>query len=276
MTKTILKWAGNKTKVMPQIIRYFPNNFSNYIEPFAGALGSFLHSSVSTATHEVYLNDLNSEIIDLFLYMKSNYKEIVEKANSLPRDKDSFYEIRGWDRLECWEKRDKIEKAARTIYLNKLCFNGLYRTNPKKGYFNTPYGTHRKNDLLSLEDAKLFVEAIKEVNFSSQCCFEFSKRKYKQNSLFYFDPPYVDSKNPKKEFGGYIGGFGWEEQVKLRNLAFELYESGHNVILSNTLCNEIQELYKSFKQEIVIAPRSISRKSSGRKPVEEILCMLIH
>ena len=100
MTKTILKWAGNKTKVMPSIIKYFPKEYTDYIEPFGGALGSFLNSGVSDKDHDVYLNDLNAEIIDLFLLMRTHCNEIVNKANNLPRDKDSFYEIRGWDRLD--------------------------------------------------------------------------------------------------------------------------------------------------------------------------------
>ncbi len=276
MAKTILKWAGNKTKVMPAIIKYFPGDYSDYVEPFAGALGSFLNSGVSTKEHDVYLNDLNEEIIDLFLLMRNNCQEIVNKANKLPRDKDSFYEIRNWDRLDNWKNRSKVEKAARTIYLNKLCFNGLYRINTKKGYFNTPYGSHRKSDLLAIKDANNFVDATKYVIFSSEDCFDFARKAYKPNSLFYFDPPYVNPKDPMKEFGGYLGGFGWQEQLKLRDLCLELYGNGHNVIISNAFCKETQDLYSKFKQNTVTAPRSISRKASGRKSVSEILCTLIH
>lgn len=274
--KTILKWAGNKTKVMPAIVNYFPENYTDYIEPFAGALGSFLNSGVNTDEHDVYLNDLNSEVIDLFLLMRTNCDEIVEKANTLPRDKESFYKIRGWDRLDNWQDRDKIEKAARTVYLNKLCFNGLYRINPKKGYFNTPYGSHRKSELIQLQNARNFVEVTKEVNFSSDDCFDFSRRKYKPNSLFYFDPPYVNPKEPMKEFGGYLGGFGWEEQLKLRDLCLELYGLGHNVIISNAMCKETQDLYSKFNHHSVSAPRSISRNADGRQSVIEILATLIH
>ena len=276
MAKTILKWAGNKTKVMPSIIKYFPHNYSDYVEPFAGALGSFLNSGVSIKEHDVYLNDLNKEIIDLFVLMRSNCQDIVDKANTLPRDKESYYEIRNWDRLDSWENRNKIDKSARTIYLNKLCFNGLYRINPKKGYFNTPYGSHRKSDLVSVKDANGFVDATKHVRFSSEDCFDFARKDYKPNSLFYFDPPYVNTKDPKKEFGGYLGGFGWQEQLKLRDLCVELYEKGHNVIVSNAMCKETQDLYNTFHKQTVKAPRSISRKADGRKPVYEILGLLIH
>lgn len=276
MAKTILKWAGNKSKVMPSIVKYFPKSYSDYVEPFAGALGSFLHSGVSVKEHDVYLSDLNKEVIDLFILMRTNYKDIITKANSLPRDKESYYEIRSWDRLDDWKSRDKIEKAARTIYLNKLCFNGLFRINPKKGYFNTPYGSHRKSDLLSSKDAESFVAATKDVNIFSEDCFTFARKDYKPNSLFYFDPPYVNTKDPKKDFGGYLGGFGWQEQLKLRDLCIELYEKGHNIIISNSMCIETQELYEDFQVQSVSAPRSISRNANGRKPVLEILGMLIH
>ena len=276
MTKTILKWAGNKSKVMKSIIPFFPENFTDYVEPFAGSLGSFLHSGVSTSRHDVYLNDLNSEIIDLFLLMRTHFKEIVDIANSYPRDKESFYKIRNWDREDAWKTKDKISKAARTIYLNKLCFNGLYRINPSKGYFNTPYGSERKSDLIKIEEARLFVNATKDINFFSEDCSDFVNRTFKRNSLFYFDPPYVNVKNPKKDFGGYLGGFGWGEQINLRNLCLELFDKGHNVIISNSMCAETKELYEHFEQHEIKAPRSISRKADGRKPVSEILCTLMH
>ena len=161
MSRTILKWAGNKSKVMPNIIPYFPSEFGAYVEPFAGALGSFLNSGVDVKEHPTYLNDLNEEVITLYELFRKDWSRVMHIANGLGRDSKSFYEIRAWDREASWPTRDKWEKAARTVYLNKQAFNGLYRTNKNTGFFNTPYCKKaKKGDLVNEQVALSFVEAI--------------------------------------------------------------------------------------------------------------------
>ena len=202
MTKTILKWAGNKSKVMQKISPFFGSNYNRYLEPFAGSLGSYLHSGVNVK--DVFLNDLNSEIINLS---------------------------------------------------------------------NVPFGSGRKGNVLSLSEAEAFSKAIKDVNFSCMGYLDFLEIA-QSGDLIYLDPPYVDTKDPKKEFNGYVGGFGWTEQKELITECKRLKELNCRVIVSNSYCNETLELYKDFEINIIEAPRYISCKKDGRKPVKEIVAVL--
>ena len=271
MSKTILKWAGNKTKVMSEIVKQFPNQYSRYLEPFAGSLGSFLQFNPSSPVH---LNDLNSEIINLFECVKENYELVVSLANQMDKSKENYYLVRNQDRTPGWLSTNKFVRAARTIYLNKTCFNGLYRVN-KQGFSNVPYGTPRKSNVLPLEEAKAFSEAIQKVNFTSLDYLSFLQIA-KAGDLIYMDPPYVDTKDPLKEFNGYIGGFGWKQQLDLIEECKRLNSIGCAVVVSNSFCDATMELYTNagFDISFIQAPRYISCKKEGRKPVTEIVAKL--
>lgn len=271
MTKTILKWPGNKTKVMSEITKHFPSQYSRYLEPFAGSLGSFLQFNPSCP---VYLNDLNSEIINLFECVKKDYKTVVSLANQIDKSKQNYYIVRNQDRNPNWLATNKFLQAARTIYLNKTCFNGLYRVN-KQGFSNVPYGTPRKGDVLPLSTAEAFSQAIQKVNFTSLDYLSFLQIA-KADDLIYLDPPYVDIKDPLKEFNGYIGGFGWEQQLKLVEECKRLHSIGCKVVVSNSFCEATMNLYTNagFSISFIEAPRYISCKKEGRKPVTEIVAKL--
>lgn len=275
MTKTMLKWAGNKSKVMKDIIDHFPDDFGDYVEPFAGACGSFINSKVCSDSHDVYLNDANGELIDLFKLVQMNRSKVMELANSWSKDKKSYLEIREWDRLDCWSNRDKWEKAARTVYLNKLCFNGLFRVNKKTGYFNVPYASERKSDIVIEKESDEFYEAIKKVEFSSKDYKDFlTNHNFKENSLFYLDPPYVDIKNPNKGFEGYLCDFNLSEQIELINIAEVLNKEGHTVIISNSSCRTTQLLYRHHKTYEIEVNRNISANKESRGKVKELVVVL--
>jgi DNA adenine methylase len=270
MTKTILKWAGNKSKVMKKITPFFPSSYERYLEPFAGSLGAFLHSGVEG---EVLLNDLNEEVFNLFECIREDYKKVCTMANKIDKSKENYYKVRNLDRDKEWlANSDKFEKAARTVYLNKTCFNGLYRIN-KKGQSNVPYGTERKGEVLPEKEAKAFAEKIKNVSFSTLDYKKFLEQA-KPGDLIYMDPPYVDVKEPKKEFNGYVGGFGWTQQIELIEECKRLRDLGCTVVVSNSHCKETLELYEDFDIKIIEAPRYISCKKDGRKPVLEIVAIL--
>lgn len=270
MTKTILKWAGNKSKVMSKISPFFCSNYDRYLEPFAGSLGAYLHSGVDT--EQVFMNDLNSEILNLFECVRDDYKKVCNLANQIDKSKENYYIIRNKDREEGWSKTNRFEKAARTVYLNKTCFNGLYRIN-KSGYSNVPFGSGRKGEVLPLSEAKAFSEAISTVKFSCMGYLDFLQIAQK-GDLIYLDPPYVDVKDPGKEFNGYVGGFGWSEQEELITECKRLHGLGCSVVVSNSHCDETLKLYEDFEINIIEAPRYISCKKEGRKPVKEIVAVL--
>ena len=271
MNKSILKWAGNKSKIMPKISRFFPNEYERYLEPFAGSLGSFLNSGVPFG-FDIHLNDLNKEVINLFECVKADPVKVASIANSYGKEKDDYLKIRALDRASGFSNMCKWKRAARVVYLNKTCFNGLWREN-KKGHNNVPYGTPREADVLPIALANTFSQSIQNVNFYSKDYSSFLKIA-KAGDLIYFDPPYVDLKDPKKEFNGYVGGFGWKEQNELVKKCKKLNLKGCFIIVSNSWCDATKELYKDFEMHKIQAPRTISRNKNGRKPVDELVAVL--
>lgn len=271
MTKTILKWAGNKSKIMPKIVERFPKGYNRYLEPFAGSLGSYLHADVSCEAH---LNDLNEEILNLFECVRDDYEKVVLMANKIEKSKENYYVVRNQDRTDGWLLEDRFVRAARTVYLNKTCFNGLYRVN-KQGFSNVPYGSGRKGDVLPLKDAAAFSQAVQNVHFSCKDYLSFLQMA-KSGDLIYMDPPYVDVKEPLKEFNGYVGGFGWTQQEELVKECQRLQSIGCKVVVSNSHCDATMKLYgdAGFDISLVEAPRYISCKKDGRKPVTEIVATL--
>lgn len=275
MNKTILKWAGNKSKVMSSIQEYFPDtsDVSCYCEPFAGALGSYVNSSFTNKEY-VFLNDINSEIINLYQVLRESPNKLMTLANGYKKDKETYYKIREWDRCESWINETDLKKASRTVYLNKLCFNGLYRVNKNTGYFNVPYASERKSPVLPKDVVDSFNEKIKNVNFSSldyeDICMKVLDRGLGR-TLFYFDPPYVDIKDPTKDFQGYMSNFTFKDQERLVELAKLIKKSGHHVFLSNSFCDATLELYKDFTVEEIEVRRNISAKASSRGIVKEIV-----
>jgi DNA adenine methylase len=275
MNKTILKWAGNKSKVMSSIQEYFPSvdEISCYCEPFAGALGSYVNSSF-TNKENVFLNDVNNEIINLYKVLRETPDKLIALANSYKKDKETYYKIREWDRSPTWINDTNLKKASRTVYLNKLCFNGLYRVNKNTGYFNVPYASERKSPVLPSDVVTSFNEKIKNVNFSSldyeDICMKVLDKDLGK-TLFYFDPPYVDVKDPTKDFQGYMSNFTFKDQERLVELAKLIKNSGHYVVLSNSFCDTTLELYKDFTVKEIEVRRNISAKASSRGIVKEIV-----
>jgi len=274
MAKTILKWAGNKSKVMPLITPHFPKTFGAYVEPFAGALGSYLNSGVDPLEHDVHLCDINQEIIVLYDLFRKDWEKVMSISNSLGRDSKSFYEIRAWDRNPDWNDRDNWEKAARTVYLNKQAFNGLYRTNKNTGYFNTPYCKKaKKGSLVNEQVAKDFVASIENVTLYNESFESFLNNDFGDNALYYFDPPYVDLKNPNSHFEGYQCRFGLAEQIELESWMEKLSLEGHSVVTSNSMCETTKRLYRRYETHTIQVRRSLGAKASSRKMVDEIIAI---
>jgi len=272
MAKTILKWAGNKTKVMSNIVSHFPESFDTYVEPFAGALGAYLNADIDITNTRVILNDLNKELINLYELFRKDCDKVLSILSSFKRDEKSYLEIRSWDKAESWNQRCQWEKAARTIYLNKQGFNGLYRINKKSGAFNVPYNKNpRKGPYVTNEDAEKFINAIENVEFFSEDFETFMSRDFGQNCLYYLDPPYVDIKDPNKSFEGYLCSFGLSEQIILLEKSEEVAKQGNTVIISNSYCKTTESLYRQHEIHEILVNRTISANASSRGKVSEVV-----
>ena len=270
-----LKWAGGKRQLIAQIAPFVPELSScTYFEPFLGAGAMLFHFQPPNAI----VNDINSELITVYKVVQSEklFRQLITELESHKSKhecggKAYFYEIRAWDKAADYHRRSPVQKAARFIYLNKTCFNGLYRVN-SKGNFNVPFGRYKKPEIVNKEalteaHAYLRQSDIKLLNKS----FEKAVADAKQGDFIYFDPPY-DPLNKTSSFTSYApAGFGKEEQVLLRDVYQELNARGCKVLLSNSDTPLIRELYQEFKIVTVRARRWINAKAEGRGKLNEVL-----
>ena len=268
--KPFVKWAGGKTQLLDKLYSYMPKKFNNYFEPFIGGGSFFLSIMPKVAT----INDYNGELICAYRCFKDEnlFKLLIEelKKHEKNHNEEYYYQIRELDREKNFKNLPIYIRAARMIYLNKACFNGLYRVN-SKGYFNVPSGKKGKvntfdetnfnelhnyfmhNDITILNGD--YKEAVKEA---------------KSGDFVYFDPPYDVIEN-KNSFTSYAGEFGKAEQKELSCLFKQLASQGVYVMLSNHNTAYINELYQDFNIHIVNAKRMINSVGSGRGNVEEVI-----
>jgi DNA adenine methylase len=273
LIKPYLKWAGGKRQLLSEILKYLPKGIHNYTyyEPFIGAGAVFFELQPKKAV----INDFNAQLIVTYTAIKENVEELIMLLKNY-KDKTNeefFYMIRNLDRdSEKFEKLSDTEKAARLIYLNKTCFNGLYRVN-SQGLFNVPYGKY-KNPAIYDEIVLRQISNYLNTNDISilNRDFEHAIVDADKNSFIYFDPPYHSP--DKTNFTGYqADGFGEEEQRRLRDVIVKMTQQGAKCLLSNSDTDYIRELYNHdfFDSITVLAKRTIHADSAGRGNVNEVL-----
>jgi len=273
LVKPYLKWAGGKRQLLPEIKKYLPVKFNSYkyYEPFIGAGAVFFAKQPKRAV----INDYNTQLILTYKVIRDNVNDLIEvlKLHKEKNSEDYFYEIRRKDReLNSFSRLSDVEKAARLIFLNKTCYNGLYRVN-SQGLFNAPYGRY-KNPAICDEPVLKAIHkylADNEVEILSGD-FADAVQTADKKSFVYFDPPYHSADNTN--FTGYqADGFGKEEQTRLRNTYADLTERDVRCLLSNSDTSFIRELYSDERYEIipVIAKRAINSDAAGRGNVNEVL-----
>lgn len=268
----IVKWVGGKRQLLPEIRNKLPNPkiYSTYCEPFLGGGAVFFDMKPQRAI----VNDLNKELINLYLVIKNNVDELIEDLTKHEITSEYFYEIRKLDRDEdLFSQMSNIEKASRTLYLNKTCYNGLYRVN-QKGQFNTPYGRYKNPNIVNEPQLRALSHYFNEADI------RFLSKDYSdvlemldEDSFVYLDPPY-DPVSETSSFTDYnSGGFGREEQKRLKQYCDYLHERGINFLLSNSATDFIKELYDNPDYTIttVSARRSINSVASKRGEVGEVL-----
>ena len=264
----VLKWVGGKRQLLPEIRKRIPKKYKVYYEPFLGG-GAVLFD---LQPKKAIVNDLNSELINVYKTIKSFPTELVEELRKFSNDEETFYNIRNIDRDKTkYQELSNIQKAARIIYLNKACFNGLYRVN-NAGEFNSPFGRYKNpnivNDKTIYAVSKYFNTA--DITFKNGD-FEECIKEIQKDSFVYLDPPY-DPISKTSNFTGYNqGGFSDEEQIRIKNMCDRLNENGIKFLLSNSATPFIKELYKDYIIDIVSAKRSVNSKADKRGEIEEVL-----
>lgn len=262
-----LKWAGGKRQLLPEIKKYIPDNINTYYEPFIGAGAVFLDLQPSKAV----INDINYELINCYKVIRDKPEELVLELSKFKNTEEDFYRIRSWDREKDYKKRSDVEKAARTIYLNKTCFNGLYRVN-SKGFFNVPYGKYKNPTFINKENIDNLSKYLKSANVTLlNKDFEEVLKDVGKGDFVYFDPPYFPL-NKTSSFTNYSkDGFTEKDQVRLKEKIDELTDKGVLCLVSNSCCDFIKDLYKKYKIIEISAKRNINSEGSKRQPVKEVL-----
>jgi DNA adenine methylase len=275
LIKPYLKWAGGKRQILPVIKDNLPEDIDNldYFEPFIGAGALFLDLQPKNAV----INDNNSQLILTYQVIRTDIDKLIIglKTHKSLNCCDYYYKIRELDRdINLFAALTDVEKAARLIYLNKTCFNGLYRVN-SQGLFNVPYGRY-VNPMICDEPVLLAIHRYfnhKSVNLKIlNQDFEAAVSGSGKNSFIYFDPPYHSPGNTN--FTGYqAGGFDNKEQLRLRDVYVARTEAGVRCLLSNSDTPFIRKIYgdHGFKIIEVKAKRTINSDSAGRGAVGEVL-----
>jgi DNA adenine methylase len=271
LAQPFLKWAGGKRQLLSIICNYIPKSYNHYYEPFIGAGAVFLSLQSKKAT----INDLNSELINCYQVIKTDPEELFLLCQEHKRrnSKEYFYSLRDLDRTENFKELPPIERAARIIYLNKTCFNGLFRVN-SHGQFNVPYGDYINPTII---DHTVLVAVSTYLNQNNVTILEgdyvHSVASATKKSFIYFDPPYHPL-SATSSFTGYaMDGFGEAQQIKLKLLCDELDAKGCQILLSNSNAPLIRELYEDPRYEIVEvqATRAINSVGAKRGKISELL-----
>ncbi len=268
--KPFVKWAGGKRSIIDKLVSLVPEDFKTYYEPFVGG-GAMLYE---LQPKKAVINDYNTELMNVYECIKDENKfaNMCSELNKheTNHSEEYYYEIRDLDRdKKRFNKLADYKRAARTIYLNKACFNGLYRVN-SKNEFNVPSGKKNKVNTYDGPNLGIIHCLLNFFDIEIQSTdFEESVKKAKKGDFIYFDPPY-DSDTTT--FNSYTeNGFGKEEQKRLAEVFKDLDKRGCYVMLSNYNTKLIKELYKGYNFNCVNAQRNIGAKAKNRGIVEEVI-----
>lgn len=253
--KPFLKWAGGKTQLLDEIREFIPDEFDTYIEPFLGGGALFFHLRPVKAI----LADINPELINCYEVVRDNIEELIISLGNFRNDEKLYYEVRGWE----LSGMSNIERAARFIYLNRTCFNGLYREN-KKGEFNVPFGKYKNPTIC--DQARLYQAHYALQNVKLVCAnYSTVLRRYAQyNDFIFLDPPYVPLGN-YSDFKRYTkDSFYDADHIELRDEFKRLVNIGAKVILTNSNTKYVHQLYNNFESKVIQTKRLISSRTSTR------------
>ena len=253
--RPLLKWAGGKTQLLPQLLPKVPKKFGRYIEPFFGGGALFFALQPQTAI----IADSNPELVNLYRTVAENVESVIAELKWHKNTEEHFYDVRTWN----WTELSSPEAAARTIFLNKTCFNGLYRVN-RKGQFNVPFGRYKNPAILDIENLRLVATLLKGTTIL-EGDYKDVLREYAQPGDFVFlDPPYLpvsqyaDFKRYTKE------QFYEEDHLELSKEVQRLHELGCNVLLTNSNHPLVHEQYSLFLIDVLQTKRHISCNGSSR------------
>ncbi len=259
--RPFLKWAGGKGQLLAALRPFVPTAYDRYFEPFLGG-GALFFDCLPRKGH---LSDVNAEIVECYVVVRDQVEKLIVALGRHRYDADPYYAMRDTDPATL----SPVERAARTIFLNKTGFNGLYRVN-RAGKFNVPFGRYAKPLICDPANLRACSAALANVELLVRD-FEEASSRANAGDFVYFDPPYVPVSRTAAFTAYAAGGFGSKEQERLATLFAKLIERGVHVLLSNSDVPDIRRLYRGHRIECVRATRAINSNASRRGPVSEVL-----
>ena len=260
--RPILKWAGGKTQLLSALASHIPSNFSRYVEPFIGGGALFF----ALQPEHALISDSNPELVNLYQQVANDVEAVIRCLKDYENTREMFYDVRGQD----WQRLAPCEAAARMIYLNRTCFNGLYRVN-RKGEFNVPFGNYRNPSICDEKNLRAAAEVLKRAEI---VCCDFSKvlgGMVRRGDFVFLDPPYVpvgkwgDFKRYTKE------QFSNDDQVRLSQAVEEIHRNGVWAVLTNSNHPFVHKLYSGHNIDIVQTKRNISSNGAMRRGEDVIV-----
>jgi DNA adenine methylase len=259
--KPFLKWVGGKGQLLPRLLSLLPPKFNRYFEPFLGGGALFFRLKPSYSI----LSDRNEELINCYRIVQHQVDDLILLLKRFHNHRDMFYDVR----QQNISQLTPLQRAARFIFLNRTCYNGLYRVN-RQGQFNVPFGCYKNPNICAQDTLKKAATTLKNAQIVNSCAFDMI-RNVEKKDLIYCDPPYYAAPD-KSGFTQYTaGGFDCNAQIQLSEYMHELNQRGAYVIVSNSNTALIRKLYKSFKCHQVMARRAINCHAQKRGPISELI-----
>lgn len=266
--KPILKWVGGKRQLLPVLAPLVPAKYTMYCEPFLGGGALFF----SRQPRKARLNDVNAEIINVYETVRDDVEAVVADLKKHKNNPEYYYAVRNLDRDGAkYAKLSRARRASRILYLNKTCYNGLYRVN-RAGEYNVPFGRYANPDIVNAGTLRAVSAYLREAGivFSSTDYAE-TLAALPKGAFVYLDPPYLPV-SETANFTAYAkGGFGPDEQVRLKECCDRLDRRGIRFMLSNSAAGFIRELYGAYRVDVVLARRAVNSAATKRGAVEEVV-----
>jgi DNA adenine methylase len=270
LLQPFLKWAGGKRQLVPEIRKYIPHKFKLYFEPFIGAGAVLFDLQPQTAL----INDANEELINCYRVIKEDPEGLIAHTRQHRNTKEYFYRLRSLDRAPEFKSLSTVDRASRIIFLNKTCYNGLFRVN-SQGQFNVPFGKYANpvivDEIVIRAASRFFNEAQVQISNDD---FEVALSGAGRGDFVYLDPPY-DPLSDTSSFTGYnLNSFGRDEQRRLQRVCDDLTRRGCKVLLSNSATEFIRELYSDTSRYTIVeveANRNINSVGTSRGKISELL-----
>lgn len=255
--KPFVKWAGGKRQIVNILLSNVPKSFNRYFEPFVGG-GALLFE---LKPKKAVISDINEELINAYRVIKGNVDELIESLKKHKNSADYYYSIRAINP----KTLNPVERASRFIYLNKTCFNGLYREN-SKGEFNVPFGKYKNPKICDEENLRAVSQFLNSIDI------EIFNSDYKETceltqpgDFIYFDPPYYPVSKTSSFTKYNSKDFSEEDQIELSQIFKELDKKGCYVMLSNSDTEFIRKLYEGYRIQVINTNRFINCKANKRK-----------